>query len=182
MACAIRLFHCSCTSSAKRALRGSKSHGLHPQLSELSLDCIDEKSAAMSSSGHRHAEITATDHGPLVNVASWILMVTSILFTGFRIVSNIFIRGRSGKDDWIIMLATVVAAAQSIATSLMVANGLGQHQDTLDHATLRGYQKVERLDCGLGGETLIWDRRHFSPVRRSTSPPSPSASSQYWCS
>lgn len=135
----------------------------------------------MSFSGHRHAQITETDHGPLVNVASWILMVTSILFTSFRIVSSIFIRGRSGKDDWIVLLATIIAAAQSIATSFMVANGLGQHQQTLTDATLLRYQKVQTRRISFEDLLLMWSHRHYWPAPRCMSPRLLLASFQSWC-
>lgn len=89
----------------------------------------------------RTAQITPTDHGPLVNLAAWMLMVTAILFTAFRLVSNVFLRGRFRMHDWIIIAATACAIGQSIATSMMVTHGLGQHQDTLSASTLASYEK-----------------------------------------
>jgi hypothetical protein len=93
-------------------------------------------------SNNRHAEITATDHGPLVNIASWTLMCMSVLFTAFRLISSIVLRGTAGKDDVIIVVATAFAIAQSIATSFMVANGLGQHQSTLRPASIERFQQA----------------------------------------
>lgn len=89
----------------------------------------------------RTAQITPSDHGPLVNLAAWMLMVTAILFTAFRLVSNVFLRGRFRTHDWIIIFATACAIGQSIATSMMVTHGLGQHQDTLSAATITSYEK-----------------------------------------
>lgn len=94
------------------------------------------------SGSNRHAEITPNDHGPLVNVASWILLCMSILFTSFRLISNLVLRGSAGKDDVIITVATLLAGAQSIATSSMVANGLGQHRAALSATSVAGYQKA----------------------------------------
>jgi hypothetical protein len=93
-------------------------------------------------SNNRHAEITATDHGPLVNIASWTLMCMSVLFTAFRLISSIVLRGTAGKDDFVIVVATAFAIAQSIATSFMVGNGLGQHQSTLRPASIEKFQQA----------------------------------------
>ena len=100
---------------------------------------------------HRHAEITENNHGPLVNIAAWTLMVTSILFTTFRLISNVVIRGGVGKDDWIIVAATALAVGQTAATSMMVDNGLGQHQSELSPAMIQGYQKVRNQMDANGG-------------------------------
>lgn len=89
----------------------------------------------------RRAEVTSTDHGPLVNLASWMLMAIAILFTFFRLVSNVFLRGRFRIHDWLIILATVLAIAQAIASAMMVSNGLGQHQDTLSPAMITRYEQ-----------------------------------------
>jgi hypothetical protein len=90
----------------------------------------------------RHAQITATDHGPLVNIAAWTMMCMSLLFTAFRLISSLVLRGTAGKDDLVIVLATAFASMQVIATSLMVANGLGQHQDSLQSAGIESYQQA----------------------------------------
>ena len=91
---------------------------------------------------HRNAQVTDSDHGPLVNIASWTLMVVSVLFTSFRLISNVVLRGQVVKDDWAILVATAFAVAQSIASSFMVANGLGRHQKTLSNADILAYQRV----------------------------------------
>lgn len=105
----------------------------------------------------RHAQITATDRGPLVNIASWTLAVTTVLFTSFRLLSNTVLRGAVSKDDWIICVTTLLAIAQTIATSSMVKNGIGQHQDTLSGSTIARFQQVGR--CQPARETL-----HCSPL------------------
>lgn len=92
--------------------------------------------------GPRHAQITATDHGPAVNVASWIMMTICILFTIFRMISNFVLRGSVSGDDAIIALATITAIAQTVATSFSVHYGLGRHQDTLSGHELEGFLKV----------------------------------------
>jgi hypothetical protein len=90
----------------------------------------------------RLAQITATDHGPLVNIAAWTMVCMSVLFTAFRLISSLVLRGTAGKDDWVIVLATAFASMQVVATSLMVAHGLGQHQDSLQPAGLKSYQQA----------------------------------------
>lgn len=90
---------------------------------------------------NRHAQITATDHGPLVNIAAWTMMCMSMLFTAFRLISSLVLRGTTGKDDWVIVVATAFASMQVVATSLMVTYGLGQHQDLLQPASLDSYQQ-----------------------------------------
>lgn len=69
-------------------------------------------------------------------------MVTAILFTAFRLGSNIFLRGRFRRHDWAIIAATAFAIGQSIATSIMVSNGLGQHQSKLSPSTIASYEKA----------------------------------------
>ena len=91
---------------------------------------------------NRHAQITATDHGPLVNIAAWTMMCMSILFTAFRLISSMVLRGTAGTDDWVIVIATAFASMQVVATSLMVANGLGLHQDSLQAASIESYQRT----------------------------------------
>lgn len=91
---------------------------------------------------HSRAEITANDHGPLVNVAAWILMCMSVLFTSFRLVSNLVLRGTASRDDCFIIIATLLAVAQVIATSLMVTNGLGKLQTDLRTSDLEAFQKA----------------------------------------
>lgn len=91
---------------------------------------------------HRNAQVTANDRGPLVNVASWILMVTAILFTAFRLISNVVLRGRFGAHDWLVTIAALLGVCQSIASSIAVGNGLGKHQDTLSPSMIASYQKV----------------------------------------
>lgn len=90
----------------------------------------------------RHAQITPTDHGPLVNIAAWTMMCMSISFTAFRLISSIVLRGTAGKDDWVIVAATAFASMQVVATSLMVTHGLGQHQDSLQSAEIASYQQA----------------------------------------
>jgi hypothetical protein len=90
----------------------------------------------------RHAQITATNHGPLVNIAAWTMMCMSVLFTAFRLISSMVLRGTAGKDDWVIVVATAFASMQVIATSLMVTHGLGQHKDSLLPAGIESYQQA----------------------------------------
>ena len=90
----------------------------------------------------RLAQITATDHGPLVNIAAWTMVCMSVLFTAFRLISSLVLRGTAGKDDWVIVLAKAFASIQVVATSLMVAHGLGQHQDSLQSAGIESYQQA----------------------------------------
>ena len=95
---------------------------------------------------HAHAQITATDKGPTVNIASWTLMCVSVLFTGFRIVSNVLIRGQLARDEVFITIATALAIGQVIALSFMVTHGLGQHQDALSKETLQRFSQVRSTE------------------------------------
>lgn len=106
----------------------------------------------------RHAQITATDHGPLVNIAAWTMMCMSVLFTAFRLISSLVLRGTPGKDDWVIVLATAFASMQVVATSLMVAHGLGQHQDSLQAAGLESYQETLLANSVLYVTALAFSR------------------------
>jgi hypothetical protein len=81
-------------------------------------------------------------------------MVTAFLFTLFRLVSNIFLRGRYGQHDWFIIAANALAIGQTIATSLMVSYGLGQHEQTLSAGDLASYQKASCAPSALNRRGL----------------------------
>lgn len=82
-------------------------------------------------------------------------MVTAILFTLFRLVSNIYLRGRYGQHDWFIIVANAFAIGQTIATSLCVSYGLGQHQDKISKSDLESYQKVGVHAGAAHGTTVL---------------------------
>ena len=100
----------------------------------------------MADQWERHARVTSTDHGPLVNVASWTLVCCSVLFTTFRLLSNLVLRGGVAKDDWVICVTTLLAVGQTISSTSLVKNGIGQHQDNLSTVTLTRYKQVSWFD------------------------------------
>lgn len=90
----------------------------------------------------RHGRITLTDHGPLVNIASWMLLCVSLLFTSFQLVSNSLLRKTVAKVDYANVAATLFAGAQVIAMSCAISGGSGEHQTVMTDADLLAYQKV----------------------------------------
>ena len=54
----------------------------------------------MVSSGTRDGQITADDHGPVIDIVAWFLMVTMILAVIFRLISRTILThsGRRGRN------------------------------------------------------------------------------------
>ncbi|KAB8068297.1 hypothetical protein BDV29DRAFT_184782 [Aspergillus leporis] len=68
---------------------------------------------------------------PAVNVLTWFLMTTAILCVLTRLGTKFWIFRRWTTDDYLSIVSMVLCAAQSIALSMAIANGYGEHFDTL---------------------------------------------------
>ncbi|KAL8685423.1 MAG: hypothetical protein Q9218_007773 [Villophora microphyllina] len=75
--------------------------------------------------------ITADDYGPLVNIMTWFLLVATILTVFIRTAMKWAVARKTNWDDAVIIIATIFCIAESIAISLEVQNGLGQHTSRL---------------------------------------------------
>lgn len=92
--------------------------------------------------GPRAAVITADDRGAVIDIFAWIFVTFSIIFTLFRIGSNVVRRDFKLREDILIIIATLFATAQSAATSITVINGAGRHQSRLTKTQLARFQQV----------------------------------------
>ncbi|CAD6446528.1 1e6bd8fd-17e8-4b98-b7a7-6bab7964e67e [Sclerotinia trifoliorum] len=89
----------------------------------------------------RQIIISSHDEGPLVNIVSWIGLSTMILGVGARIGSKYLVVRRCSTDDGLIIVAMCFGICHSVFLSMMVNNGLGRYQDTLNSKELEYYQK-----------------------------------------
>ncbi|KAA8650991.1 uncharacterized protein ATNIH1004_003682 [Aspergillus tanneri] len=64
---------------------------------------------------------------PAVNATTWSLLVASWLSVLSRLISKYRTVRRFTGDDYLIVVSAILCTAQSIAVSIMVANGYGSH-------------------------------------------------------
>jgi hypothetical protein len=64
-------------------------------------------SVAPNLGGQRHAVVTADDHGPVLEIAMWFLLVTVILTTLLRLAIKYSDTRRLNCDDFVFILAAV---------------------------------------------------------------------------
>jgi hypothetical protein len=87
---------------------------------------------------------------PAVNVLTWFLMTTAILCVLTRLGTKFWIFRRWTTDDYLSIVSMVLCAAQSIALSMAIANGYGEHFDTLT-----GVKVEEILKVSISGPLLM---------------------------
>lgn len=74
------------------------------------------------------AQATADDHGPVVNVVAWFLLVVTLITVIARTGIKWALTRIMKVDDVIILAASAFAIAQSVAvTRGVIPNGLGRH-------------------------------------------------------
>jgi len=84
---------------------------------------------------------TSVDHGPLVSVMSWFLVITAFLSV-LACVSTRYVAVRQvSLGDVSMVLAMLLAIGQSITTSLQASNGLGEHIESVSPDRLTRFQK-----------------------------------------
>lgn len=66
----------------------------------------------MAATGNRNAVVTPDDHGPVVAIATWFLMVSMILAVLIRVAIRLIITRAPGRED-----TTIVAAMVLLDTS-----------------------------------------------------------------
>lgn len=89
----------------------------------------------------RQIIISSHNEGPAVNLVSWIGLSTMILSVGARLGSKFLVVRRWSTDDTLIIVAMLFGICHSVFLSMMVSNGLGRDQDTLNRMELENYQK-----------------------------------------
>ncbi|KAL8633775.1 hypothetical protein Q9189_000511 [Teloschistes chrysophthalmus] len=81
------------------------------------------------------------DHGPLVSVLAWFLIVTSFLSILARVATRYAVVRQLRWDDAIITAALFLSIAHTVTTSIQAANGLGKHSGAVPERNLRPFQK-----------------------------------------
>lgn len=61
----------------------------------------------MMSEGLRHAAITADDHGAILQIVAWFMMVTMILMVSLRLTIRFTATRLAGWDDTLTVIAMV---------------------------------------------------------------------------
>ncbi|OCK74153.1 hypothetical protein K432DRAFT_410102 [Lepidopterella palustris CBS 459.81] len=96
---------------------------------------------ASTPEGPRHATITPDDHGALLAMTTWFLMVTMILATSTRIIVRYTTQHVPGFDDILVLVATAFGIGSAIAISLAVNKGLGRRISSLGQTEIDTLQK-----------------------------------------
>ncbi|KAL9118548.1 MAG: hypothetical protein Q9187_004904 [Circinaria calcarea] len=94
------------------------------------------------STSNRHPKATPDDYGPVINIITWFLLVTTTLAVIVRIATKLAISRRTDADDYVTFVALFFSIAQVVAVSLQTAAGLGQHADTLSPLNLERFQQT----------------------------------------
>ena len=106
---------------------------------------------------------TAGDHGPVINVVTWVLLVSTTLAMIARIATKLAVRRKLDRSDVVMGVsyvrnllldkmrysspAKVCSLGQSISICIATSNGLGRHIITLRDEQLDRFQRVSLLGC-----------------------------------
>ncbi|KAF5872238.1 uncharacterized protein Bfra_005592 [Botrytis fragariae] len=85
------------------------------------------------------AVVTADNHGPLLNVAMWIVLVPMIIIASTKIYTKYDTLRKIQIDDYLGLIAMLSSVGQCICTSEQIAHGLGQKQDTILQSELNRF-------------------------------------------
>jgi len=91
----------------------------------------------------RQPVVTPDDHGPLVAVATWFLMVALVLSVMIRVAIRFFITRALGKEDATCVIAALLGVGQSIAVSMAVQHGVGKRERLLSTTQLDDVQRAD---------------------------------------
>ncbi|KAI1084205.1 hypothetical protein F5B20DRAFT_524031 [Whalleya microplaca] len=94
-----------------------------------------------SSDKHVSLQDSPDNHGAVVNIVSWFLLICSSLLVITRIGTKWGVSKSVHMDDSMIVGSLIFSISQTIATSIGVANGLGQHLENLSNDNLVAFQK-----------------------------------------
>ncbi|KAI1453746.1 hypothetical protein F4805DRAFT_358347 [Annulohypoxylon moriforme] len=94
-----------------------------------------------SSDASAASQVDPENNGTVVNVVSWFILITSSLTILVRLAMKWVLLKKFHTDDGLILVSQVFGIAQTIATSMEVANGLGYHLDTLTSDHVNAFQK-----------------------------------------
>lgn len=85
-----------------------------------------------------HGLITASDHGPAVVVATWIM----VCLMGLAVIARTGTRPELDRDSAAIYIAGILAIIQAVVIHLAVNHGLGRHRSSLNIHDYTYYNKA----------------------------------------
>ncbi|KAK5170646.1 uncharacterized protein LTR77_005235 [Saxophila tyrrhenica] len=94
--------------------------------------------------GIRYATISPDDHGAVLQIIAWLMMVVMILATTLRLMIRFTTNHIPGFDDAFVSLATLSGIGEVIAISIAVNQGLGRRSELLDEKNVQSIEKVSR--------------------------------------
>ncbi|KAK6811141.1 hypothetical protein RU639_012979 [Aspergillus parasiticus] len=80
---------------------------------------------------------------PMVSVLTWLLMITAILVVFARLGTKYWIIRRWTADDYLCIVSMALCIAQSIAVSMAIATGYGNHYQSLSETSLQNIMKSQ---------------------------------------
>lgn len=95
----------------------------------------------MSSLGEQ--DVGFPDRGPAVFAVTTATLALSSLFVAARMVSRMGILRRTGWDDYIILLAWLLAVFLSLAIDFGTKRGLGRHDENIEPGSRAGLRMCE---------------------------------------
>ncbi|KAK2737891.1 hypothetical protein FQN57_007342 [Myotisia sp. PD_48] len=97
----------------------------------------------------RHV-VTPDDHGPILQVVSWFMMVVMILATWLKLTIRLTTSHVAGIDDAIVTISMFTNIGGVIAISLSVNHGLGKRIENLDEL------QISQLQRGVYASTIFY--------------------------
>ncbi|RDL36097.1 Uncharacterized protein BP5553_06709 [Venustampulla echinocandica] len=82
------------------------------------------------------------NHGPLINVMTWFLVVASTLTVLTRIATKWLVSKRVQLDDGLVFVSLLFSIGQTVAVGVGVLNGIGRHIETLSTKETLVFQKA----------------------------------------
>ncbi|KAM0797723.1 hypothetical protein BDR22DRAFT_809981 [Usnea florida] len=86
--------------------------------------------------------ITPDNYSPVVNIVTWILLVSMVLAVCAKVAMKIIGRHSFNIDDSMLVAAMVLSAAQSATFSVQTYNGVGRRFESLTISQVRTYEKA----------------------------------------
>ncbi|KAI1778519.1 hypothetical protein F4818DRAFT_438679 [Hypoxylon cercidicola] len=111
------------------------------------------------------------NHGAVINIVSWFLLICSSLLVLTRLGTKYGVSKSFNVDDGFIVVSLILSIGQTIAISIGVANGLGRHLDTLSSDGIVAFQKsyyaanvLFVASQAFSKLSIIFFVRHISPI------------------
>ncbi|KAG9233487.1 hypothetical protein BJ875DRAFT_485081 [Amylocarpus encephaloides] len=82
------------------------------------------------------------NHGPLINVMTWFLVIVSFLTVSTRIATKWLVSKKANVDDAMISTSLLFSIGQVVAIGISVVNGVGKHIDGLSSYQVAVFQKA----------------------------------------